>query len=97
MRVAEPKAPALSEIFDLIETYVRDSVRCMGEDNASRVLRSRLCWFVKGAAHNVNFRESIAQLNSEAETIEKIRWFEQLLAQHAKGVTPAPPGEYSVA
>lgn len=53
----EPQLPALSELFDLIESYARDSVRCMGEDNACRVLRSRLCWFVKGLPHNAKFRE----------------------------------------
>jgi nifR3 family TIM-barrel protein len=79
----KPRAPALSERFDLIETYVRASVRYMGEDNACRVLRSRLCWFVKGLPHNARFRESAAQLNSEAETIEKIRSFEHMLAQTA--------------
>jgi nifR3 family TIM-barrel protein len=82
----EPKAPTLSERFDLIEAYAQASVRCMGEELACRVLRSRLCWFVKGLPHNAKFRESITQLESEIEAIEKIRSFEQKLLQRETSI-----------
>ena len=84
----EPEAPAITERFDLIEAYARASVRCMGEELACRVLRSRLSWFVKGLPHNAKFRESITKLQSETEAIEKIRSFEQKLIQAG---TNAPP------
>jgi nifR3 family TIM-barrel protein len=74
-----PRAPELAERFDLMEDYARTSVRCMGEEMACRVLRSRLCWFVKGLPHNSKFRENITRLQSEAEAVDNIRLFEQQL------------------
>jgi tRNA-dihydrouridine synthase len=79
----EPRAPELAERFDLMEDYARTSVRCMGEKTACRVLRSRLCWFVKGLPHNSKFRENITRLQSEAEAVDHIRLFEQQLLHSA--------------
>ena len=75
--------PELTERFDLIESYARASVRCLGEHAACRVLRSRLCWFVKGLPHNARFRDSIKGLQSEAEAIGKIRSFKHTLTRIA--------------
>jgi nifR3 family TIM-barrel protein len=79
----EPQVPELAERFDLMEDYARTSVRCMGEKMACRVLRSRLCWFVKGLPHNSKFRENISRLQSESEAVDKIRLFEQQLLHSA--------------
>jgi nifR3 family TIM-barrel protein len=80
----EPRAPAVAERFDVMEDYTRASVRCMGEGQACRVLRSRLGWFVKGLPHNSKFRENITRLQSESEAVDKIRHFEQQLLHSAK-------------
>ena len=80
-----PREPGLNDRFDLMEDYARASVRCMGEELACRVLRSRLCWFVKGLPHNAKFREQITKLQSEAEAVEKIRSFEQKLLMKCSG------------
>ena len=82
----QPRDPDLNERFDLMEDYARASVRCLGEALACRVLRSRLCWFVRGLPHNAKFRERITRLQSESEAIEKIRSFEQEL--HQRGTKP---------
>ena len=75
----QPREPGLSERFDWMEDYARISVKVMGEELACRLLRSRLCWFVKGLPHNAKFRESITTLQTESEAIEKIRSFKQKL------------------
>lgn len=47
--------------------YVHASVGYYGERVASRMMRSRLGWYVKGLPYNNRFRESIKQIDSETK------------------------------
>jgi tRNA-dihydrouridine synthase B len=58
--------------FDLMISYLRASVKYLGEEQACRMMRSRLGWFTKGMHKSSQFREAIKQLSSEAEGIELI-------------------------
>jgi tRNA-dihydrouridine synthase B len=58
--------------FDLMSRYLRTSVKYIGEEQACRMMRSRLGWFIKGMHKSSQFREAIKQLSSEAEGIELI-------------------------
>lgn len=68
--------------------YVQTSVVYYGEKVASRMMRSRLGWYVKGLPHNSQFREAIKQIDSEAKARELIDDFFQKTAKtprnHAK-------------
>lgn len=57
----------------LMVAYVQDSVRYLGEETASRMMRSRLCWFVKGMRYAGQFRQSIRFIASQAEAMDLIR------------------------
>ena len=58
--------------FDLMSRYLRTSVKYIGEEQACRMMRSRLGWFTKGMHKSSQFREAIKQLSSEAEGVELI-------------------------
>jgi len=58
--------------FDFMSRYLRTSVKYIGEEQACRMMRSRLGWFTKGMHKSSQFREAIKQLSSEAEGIELI-------------------------
>ncbi len=58
--------------FDLMSRYLRASVKYIGEEQACRMMRSRLGWFTKGMHKSSQFREAIKHLSSEAEGIELI-------------------------
>jgi tRNA-dihydrouridine synthase B len=47
-------------------------VRYLGEEQACRMMRSRLGWFTKGMHKSSLFRESIKHLASEKEGIDLI-------------------------
>jgi tRNA-dihydrouridine synthase len=64
-----------------MQTFVQDSVRYLGETRACRMMRSRLGWFTKGLPHNNKFRESIKQISTEAEALEKIYQYQAILEQ----------------
>ena len=80
-RLEETAAPKvdLDTHFDTIRHYVIASVNYFGETHGCRMLRSRLCWFVKGLPHSGKFRESIKQIATIGEAIEKIdRYYDSL-------------------
>ena len=58
--------------FDLMTRYLGASVKYIGEEQACRMMRSRLGWFTKGMHKSSQFRGAIKQLSSEAEGIELI-------------------------
>ena len=58
--------------FDLMRRYLKASVKYIGEEQACRMMRSRLGWFTKGMHKSSQFREAIKHLSSEAEGIELI-------------------------
>ena len=58
--------------FEVMLNYLKTSVKYLGEKRACHMMRSRLGWFVKGLPHRSKFRESIKQVASESEAMEKI-------------------------
>ena len=69
----------LDQQFDLMRNYLKTSIKYIGELHACRMMRSRLGWFVKGLPHNGKFRESIKQICSESEALEKIDEYRDFL------------------
>jgi nifR3 family TIM-barrel protein len=60
--------------------YLDASVDYIGEESACYLLRSRLCWFVKGLPHASHFRQAIRFLASREEALDRIRAFGDQLA-----------------
>jgi nifR3 family TIM-barrel protein len=58
--------------FDLMIRYLKASVKYIGEEQACRMMRSRLGWFTKGLHKSSQFREAIKHLSSESEGVELI-------------------------
>ena len=58
--------------FDLMIRYLKMSVKYIGEEQACRMMRSRLGWFTKGMHKSSQFREAIKHLSSEREGVELI-------------------------
>ena len=58
--------------FDLMIRYLKASVKYIGEEQACRMMRSRLGWFTKGMHKSSQFREAIKHLSSEKEGVELI-------------------------
>jgi len=78
--------------FEIMGEYLRASVRYIGEAPACRMMRSRLGWFAKGLPHAGRFRESVKQIRTEAEGIEKIADYQRIVClQTEDEATPAPP------
>lgn len=71
----------LSHRFELMNRYLKASTTYLGEELTCRMMRSRLCWFVKGMRHSKSFRETIKHLSSEKEAVEIIRSYQQSLLQ----------------
>jgi tRNA-dihydrouridine synthase B len=67
--------PALDERqrFAMMIDYLADSVRYLGESTACLMMRSRLCWFVKGMRNAGQFRNSIRFIGSQQEAESLIR------------------------
>lgn len=58
--------------LDMMIQYIKSTVKYFGEKQACYMMRSRLCWFVKGFANNNKFKKSITKLSSEKEAIELV-------------------------
>jgi len=74
----------LGQRFAIIKRYLKHSVRYIGEEQACRMMRSRLCWFVKELPHSSQFRRSINHISSEREALEIIDNYQKLLKQRAE-------------
>jgi nifR3 family TIM-barrel protein len=75
--------------------YVEASMAYLGEETACYLLRSRLCWFVKGLPHASHFRQAIRFLRSREEALVHIREFGDRLAADPRcteAMTGRPPG-----
>jgi tRNA-dihydrouridine synthase B len=59
--------------------YLADSVRYLGESTACLMMRSRLCWFVKGMRNAGQFRSAIRFIGSQQEA-------EALIWQYAESI-----------
>jgi nifR3 family TIM-barrel protein len=66
------EAPTDGQRIGMMVDYLRDSVRYLGEERACRMMRSRLCWFVKGMRNAGLFRNSIRFIASEKEALDRI-------------------------
>ena len=66
------EAPTDGQRIGMMKDYLRDSVRYLGEERACRMMRSRLCWFVKGMRNAGLFRNSIRFIASQKEAMNLI-------------------------
>jgi tRNA-dihydrouridine synthase B len=76
--------------FDLMRNYIKASIKYIGELHACRMMRSRLGWFVKGFPHNAKFRESIKQVRSESEALERIDAYQDFLIRKSRDLENLP-------
>lgn len=65
-------APEIGRRIAMMIDYLKDSVRYLGEETACRMMRSRLCWFVKGMRNAGQFRNAIRFIASEQEALSLI-------------------------
>lgn len=72
--------PSLAERFAYMQKYIRANSVYLGEEHASRMLRSRLGWFSKGLPHSSRFRDMIKNISSEQEALELTETYRTLLA-----------------
>jgi nifR3 family TIM-barrel protein len=72
-------AETTSRRFALMIRYLQASVNYLGEEQACRMMRSRLGWFSKGMRQSSKFRESIKHLSSEEEGIDLILAYQDSL------------------
>jgi len=68
--------------FDMMIRYVKSTVKYFGEKRACYMMRSRLCWFVKGFSNSNTFRRSINHISSEKEAIELIDLYKKHLSNN---------------
>lgn len=69
------QGPNLSQRFEVLRRYLDASVDYIGEYAACQMMRSRLCWFVKGLPHASQFRDSIRRISSRKEAHDRIDEF----------------------
>jgi nifR3 family TIM-barrel protein len=70
----------LTQRLTTMMRFVAASVDYLGEETACYILRSRMCWFVKGLPHASHFRQAIRFLRSREEALAHIREFGDRLA-----------------
>ena len=70
--------------IDMMLGYLRDSVRYLGEKTACRMMRSRLCWFVKGMRNAGQFSNAIRFIASEKEAVDLIRQYADAISAEPK-------------
>jgi nifR3 family TIM-barrel protein len=68
-----PPPPTDALRLGMMAEYLRESVRYLGEEKACFMMRSRLCWFVKGMRNAGQFRHSIRHIATEDEAMALIR------------------------
>lgn len=77
----------LSTRFEGMLRYIDYAVSHFGEARAVRLLRGRLCWFVKGLPGCSHFRGGIVRLKTRQEMRDAVgAYFEQLQISTAKGL-----------
>jgi tRNA-dihydrouridine synthase B len=75
----EDPAEDILRRFDLMIRFLQASIKYIGEEQACRMMRSRLGWFTKGLPRSSRFRESIKHLSSEREGVELINAYQNEL------------------
>ena len=73
----------LAQRFAIMIKYLKNSVKYFGEKHACRIMRSRLCWFVKGLPGNSRFRKSITRISSEEEALSLLKSYMEILQKDA--------------
>lgn len=68
-----------------MQSYLRESIKYIGEVHACRMMRSRLGWFSKGLPQSSKFREAIKQITTETEALEIISRYKTVLASDQRG------------
>ncbi len=76
--------------IDMMTSYLRVSVRYLGEKKACYMLRSRLGWFAKGMPKAGGFRNAIRHLTSEAQAQDLIYTFAREIIPAASADPAAP-------
>ena len=71
--------PKISRHFEIMIRYLKNSVEYFGEKDACFMMRSRLCWFVKGFTNSSKFRKSINHISTENEALEIIKSYQNFL------------------
>lgn len=74
-----PSAVDLAMRFEMMTHYLQASIQYHGEAHACRIMRSRLGWFAKGLRLGSKFRDSIKQISSQQEALERIQAYRQEL------------------
>ncbi len=74
--------------IEMMLGYLHDSVRYLGEKTACRMMRSRLCWFVKGMRNAGQFRNAIRFVASEKEARQLIRQYAGTILPSARNTEP---------
>jgi nifR3 family TIM-barrel protein len=69
------EALSLSEHFDMIHRYVERLVNYHGEEIACMLLRSRLCFLVKGLPRAVSFRKQMSNISSKEQVLSVLNQF----------------------
>jgi tRNA-dihydrouridine synthase B len=70
------KEPSPGDIFRTMERLTKLYAAYFGETHASRMLRGRLTWFVKGLPGCSSFRRDLAQIETTGQAIDLIRAYE---------------------
>lgn len=86
-------APDDGQRIDMMMDYLHDSVRYLGEKTACRMMRSRLCWFVKGMRNAGQFRHAIRFISSEKEAGDLIRRYADSLSDRRRSEVGRPKTE----
>lgn len=73
--------PGLEQRFEGMLRYLRSSVKYFGEKHACYMMRSRLCWFVKGLRNSSRFREAIKKVSTEQQAVALILEYQKSLAE----------------
>ncbi|MCD6186498.1 MAG: tRNA dihydrouridine synthase DusB [Deltaproteobacteria bacterium] len=73
----------LAQRFAIMIKYLKNSVKYFGEKHACRIMRSRLCWFVKGLPGSSRFRKSITRISSEEEALSLLKSYIEILQKDA--------------
>jgi tRNA-dihydrouridine synthase B len=79
IRGETPPSENLEHRFTTLRRYLQNSVRYFGEELACRMMRSRLCWFVKGLKDSSQFRKSINQISTQNQALELISAYQEYL------------------
>ncbi len=66
--------------FNIMKKLVKYYSEYYDDQHASRMLRGRLSWFVKGLQGASNFRKNLSQINSCSQAIELIQEFSEKIA-----------------